>query len=60
VLLEDVYDVERVMKTFLRDVQNGKLGRISYETPELIAQLEVNPNKEEPDQSENKSDVSSE
>ncbi|MCL8211103.1 Ribosome biogenesis GTPase A [Mesoplasma sp. JKS002658] len=60
VLLEDVYDVERVMKTFLRDVQNGKLGRISYETPELIAQLEVNPNKEEPDQVENKSDVSSE
>lgn len=60
VVLDDVYDVERVMKTFLRDVQSGKLGRISYETPELIAQLEISPNKEEPDQSENKDDVSSE
>lgn len=48
------------MKVFLRDVQSGKLGRISYETPELIAQLEVDPNKEELEQSENKDDVSSE
>jgi len=31
--------VERVMQKFLRDVANGKLGRISFETPEMVFDL---------------------
>ncbi|ATG97317.1 ribosome biogenesis GTPase YlqF [Mesoplasma lactucae] len=41
VLLNDMYDVERVMLTFVRDLQNGKLGRMSFETPEMIEDLSI-------------------
>jgi ribosome biogenesis GTPase A len=34
-----VPDVERVMQKFLRDVANGKLGRLSFETPEMVFNL---------------------
>jgi len=39
IILGDVPDVERVMQKFLRDVANGKLGRLSFETPEMVFNL---------------------
>jgi len=46
VILNDLPDVERVMKKFLNDVSSGKLGRISFETPE-IAYPDLNSEPEE-------------